>query len=544
MKRKGRRDATGVRRRPAVTLAFLTVAACVAGTARWQVAGPLLLPSRRQPKSAASVILFVVDDQGFNDFGAESDLAEASPTLRRLANEGIRLTRHYGMHLCTPSRAGLLTGIHPMRLGCQHSMITANEPWGCSEGELLAMKLRRRGYNTGMVGKWHLGHCRESMWPTKRGFDSFTGLLSGFHDYYDHVSEVTVCGDSCYVDLRRGEAPLVDDRHTLDVMQEAALEFVKRSPFFLYVATPTVHEPLQDPPEGIARPNASTPRRRTFAAMTAATDALAAAIADAVDLDSTLFCYLSDNGGAALWPSVGNNWPLRGSKGYYFEGGIRTHAFVRPPGPPQPRTFDGLFSVVDWAPTILGYLGVAESPATQVDGIDQWRALDTGTPLRHELLINADVVDADSKIVDQSRRVDNATWVATGALVVGDLKLVRNARLMPAWPVPINDDANHALYFNWTRNPLQDFLFNLTSDPHESVAIDDADLKAAMLERFNALALAYSRRPHFCDVSDDAKAEAAFDDVGFIDSWLPDVPLVDEDADCPDASLPDIATII
>ncbi|KAJ8614495.1 hypothetical protein CTAYLR_000755 [Chrysophaeum taylorii] len=538
-----------------VALGFFAVAACVAARLRWQLAGPFVVgvrrrrekPSARRHNPQSSVILFVVDDQGWNDFGHEStDLSWATPTLTRLADQGVRFSRYYALHLCTPSRAALLTGKHPITLGCQHSMITRNEPWGLEAAgvELLPETLARLGYATAIAGKWHLGHCRESLWPTRRGFDAFLGFFSGFHDQYTHIAESTICGELCFADLRDGDSPRVDDRYSLDLFADFAVDFVRdtKGPFFLYFSSPTVHEPLQTPstvPDWAADLLARIPssRRRVFAEMTLATDAAAAKIVAAADLDNVVFCYASDNGGAALLPNVGNNWPLRGAKGYYFEGGVRAHAFVRPPGgaaADAPRVYEGLFSVVDWVPTLLSALGRTE-PRTrggEVDGVDHWPSVfGDAPPARSELLINVDALDpAYDDLAHASAQIatleSDLRWIPTGALVLNSsLKLLRNCRPMPAWPVPETDDEDDALYFNWTILPHKDFVFNLTQDPTESrdLAPTRPDLHRALLRRFNHLALTYSREPTYCARSDDDAAAAAFaENSDFVGAWLPD----------------------
>lgn len=511
-------------------------------------------------RARSSVVFFLVDDQGYNDFGPESsDLWWATPTLSKLASEGIVLQRYYAMHLCTPSRAALLSGLHPVRLGCQHSMLTGNEPWGLDTGvALLPQMLQSAGYATALAGKWHLGHCALSMWPTRRGFDEFVGFFSGFQDYYTHIAETPLCGDWCRRDWRRGSTPVPEKGYSLDVLADFAVEFVARrsdEPFLLVFSSPSVHEPLELPPalppwwtERHENLLAKIPsqRRRIYATMMAATDEAARRLVEAVDLDRVLWCYASDNGGAALWPNVGNNYPLRGTKGSYFEGGVRVRAFLRPPerllGPRHEKfVYSGLFSVLDWLPTILSALGLPDSrrDPTDVDGVDQWFAISRNTnPPRTELLVNVDALDARVDDLDEFDIVTaNPCWITTGALIVNStLKLIRNAQHMPAWPTPSGDylpialnrakDNVIAAYSNWTTFPRSDFVFDLGTDPIESVNLEDPDLRRRLLARFDYLARTFAIKPAFCGEQCNELANMTLDGVpGFVGAWLPDETL-------------------
>ena len=152
--------------------------------------------------------------QGFNDLGSQStDLAALTPVINELSLGGVWLTRYYGMHICTPSRAALLTGKHPIHTGMSHSMITGTSPWGLPlEHALLPTVLKHADARTKahMVGKWHLGFFAQGYVPTNRGFDTFFGFYTGYEDYFTHVAEMTQCdvGGDCYYDLHDGATPV------------------------------------------------------------------------------------------------------------------------------------------------------------------------------------------------------------------------------------------------------------------------------------------------------------------------------------------------
>jgi len=147
------------RRRTGCIIAALAAAAVLILAARADLLGG---PRDARPAALSTnphVVLFLIDDQGFNDVGPDStDLWWATPRLGELADAGVRLSRYYTMHLCTPARAALLTGRHPARAGMQHSMLSANEPWGLPLSETLWPELAEsRGYEAAMYGAFRRG---------------------------------------------------------------------------------------------------------------------------------------------------------------------------------------------------------------------------------------------------------------------------------------------------------------------------------------------------------------------------------------------------
>ena len=172
--------------------------------------------TRSEGSDSPHLIFFYIDDQGFNDMGPNStDLWWATPTILGLhSTGGIWLDNYYGQHICTPSRASLLTGLYPSHNGMQHSMISGNVMWGLPlQYKLMPEYLKdTAGYRTHMVGKWHLGHFSLAHTPKQRGFDTFFGFFSGYESYYGHVSEVSAgCMNydwGCWYDLRNEGEPV------------------------------------------------------------------------------------------------------------------------------------------------------------------------------------------------------------------------------------------------------------------------------------------------------------------------------------------------
>ncbi|CAM9273078.1 unnamed protein product [Phaeothamnion confervicola] len=135
-----------------------------------------------------NIVFILIDDMGFNDIGYQStDLSAATPVMDGLAARGVKLTNYYAMHMCTPSRAALLTGMYPHRIGMQYDIIHPDSPWGLPRDlKTMADHFRDAGYATHAVGKWHVGHYSEEFLPQNRGFDSYLGFLADEMDYSTH----------------------------------------------------------------------------------------------------------------------------------------------------------------------------------------------------------------------------------------------------------------------------------------------------------------------------------------------------------------------
>lgn len=522
--------------RSVVKLLVLNVLFLVVATVSLRHGGLLkpaesVLRSGPRKEKRPHVVMFVIDDQGMNDMGPNStDLAWATPRLEALANRGVRLTRYYTMHLCTPARAALLTGKYPMHTGMQHSMISDNEPWGLPPEEtLLSEYAKDLGYATALVGKWHLGHYKPEFTPLRRGFHRFFGYYAGFQDHFEHVSEVSFCATDnagCWYDLRDGAKPVSrPGEYTLFVLRDEARSLIKAhdvsTPLFLFFASPTVHMPVQPPnvtfPPPVAERLAAIPnsQRRAFAEMTVATDIVAGDLVDALHSRSmwhdTVFVCLSDNGAQPQVSGAGSNYPFRGMKGYYFEGGVRTHAFIHYKELAS-GTYDYLFHAVDWIPTLFG--------VATADGVKH----DFKTPARTEIVVNGDLVTCDNASVAEC---DAQPFYPTGAVIFNSSwKLLRNVIWLPVWPVPDTDVVTPMP--GWTSQDFQlealdDYLYHIQDDPTES-----RDLKAVYPDVYEFGKQLFSERlnsmltPAYCPVSDDHRAKRAFADTRFLGPWLDD----------------------
>jgi len=277
-----------------------------------------------------NIVVIVSDDQGYADSSCYDHPKEIStPAIDRLAGEGVRFTNGYASgYVCAPTRAGLLTGRYQQRFG----FYTAGDSrTGMPTSEItVADVLRKKGYATAIIGKWHVGLEPEYR-PLRRGFDEFYGFLGhGAHDYFK--LGITTEHNSIY----RNHKPINDTGYLTDNLAREAVSFIERhqnKPFFLYLPFNAVHWPLQALQKHIDRFNTGDKNRDIYLAMLVCMDEAIGRVLDALKRtgvnDNTLIIFFSDNGGAQK--NFANNGKLRDYKQTVYEGGIRVPFIVRWP---------------------------------------------------------------------------------------------------------------------------------------------------------------------------------------------------------------------
>lgn len=350
----------------------------------------------RQP----NFVVIMADDLGIGDVGCFGASDARTPHLDHMANEGIRFTDwHANSPVCSPSRASLLTGKYPQRCGIPQILFSRPDfnVKGLREGETtIAGELKKRGYRTAAIGKWHLGTTPESR-PLRQGFDSFFGFYSGWIDYYSH-RYYTLGGQPVFHDLWRGDTEVWEEpEYQTEMLTREAKTFLGAQsadkPFFLYLAFGAPHYPMMAPKKYLDRFPASMDRdRRLHLAVVAALDDAVGEVRSALQrsgLDKhTCVFFMSDNGAThedradhrGRPYEGGSNRPYRGWKGSLFEGGMRVPALLTWPGVVRPGIVNEPLAAIDIAPAFLH----ASQPS--MDGVDISGVLRNRSPLPERTL--------------------------------------------------------------------------------------------------------------------------------------------------------------
>lgn len=329
-----------------------------------------------------NMVVILADDLGYGDLGCTGSKQIVTPSLDKLARQGVFCSRAYvTAPMCAPSRMGLLTGRFPKRFG-----ITTNpnvqadylpeSHYGLPRTEkLIPEYLKPFGYRSAVFGKWHLGHTK-GYTPPERGFTRWWGFLGGSRDYFPRQKEAEGLNPSA---IESNFTDNTEVAYLTDDITDRAVEFLHHAekdgkPFFMFVSYNAPHWPLQAKPEDMARfRNVKDPERRLYCAMVYAMDKGVGRILDTLEksgLDrNTIVVFLSDNGGAPEAPAC--NAPFRGAKRQHVEGGVRVPFIIRYPA--DKRLAPGSVcaqpvSTVDLLPALLKANG-AEVPG-KLDGMD------------------------------------------------------------------------------------------------------------------------------------------------------------------------------
>lgn len=334
--------------------------------------------SEPETHERVNVVVILADDLGYGDVSyTGGDLA--TPEIDRLAREGTILDRFYCQPKCTPTRAGLLTGRHPIRFGMQHHVVAPWETYGLPKHErTLAEGFRDAAYpHRALFGKWHLGHAEADHHPLEHGFTEFVGHMNGRIDYFTHHRLADDAGKPI-PDWHRGrELEDVQGHYVTDLITREAVSFLEkraadREPFFLTLSHLAPHFPNQAPPSWVKLFDHMEEPRRTYAAKVKALDAAIGQVRRALDdnglSQNTLVLFLSDNGADPT--KGGSNGALAGQKHTPYEGGVRCPAILRWPGRvPAGVTCEAMTSYVDVFPTLAKLIGFPEGA---LDGRDRW----------------------------------------------------------------------------------------------------------------------------------------------------------------------------
>ena len=333
--------------------------------------GPTLFRGQGR-QERPNIVLIFADDLGYGSIGAQgSDIP--TPNVDSIAKNGVRFTNGYvSCPVCSPTRAGLMTGRYQQRFGHEFNpgpAAAAETNFGLPLSETtVADRLKKAGYATALIGKWHLGYKPE-LHPQKRGFDEFFGFLGGAHSYVDALADKTN-------PILRGTEAVDEKSYLTEAFAREAVSFIERrrnDRFFLYLALNAVHGPMHAAEKYMSRfSSTGDERRRTFATMlTAMDEAVGTVIRKLREIgqeDNTLIFFISDNGGPTR-NTTSSNAPLRGLKGQALEGGIRVPFLAQwKRRIPAGRTYDQPVITLDVHPTLVTAAG-GHIPSN-LDGVD------------------------------------------------------------------------------------------------------------------------------------------------------------------------------
>ncbi len=320
-----------------------------------------------------NVIVILSDDHGYAQIGLQGKPDAPTPNIDSIGKNGIRFTNGYvTCPVCSPTRAGLMTGRYQQRFG--HEDNPGPPPvWAPGFGLPLSEKtiadyMKEQGYATGMVGKWHLGHKPEYH-PQKRGFDEFFGFLTGAHSYIKS-------GIGTAEPILRGTKEVDEKEYLTDAFGREAVAFINRhksEPFFLYLAFNAVHGPMQGP-ERYKKDYPQFPHvpRQNYAGMLKAMDDNVGKVLNAVRAagleKDTLIIFLSDNGGHRVG-AMEPNMPFRGFKSDVYEGGVRVPFLMQWKGKlAEGKVYEKIVSSLDILPTAVTVAG--GKPAPNIEGVN------------------------------------------------------------------------------------------------------------------------------------------------------------------------------
>ncbi|MDG2168076.1 MAG: sulfatase-like hydrolase/transferase [Opitutales bacterium] len=403
-----------------------------------------------QDEQPPNIVFIIADDLGWGDVGFHGGNAP-TPHLDRLAKESIELTEHYVAPVCSRTRVGLLTGRYWSRFGVTTPTNTRALPY---DTVTLAKALKSKGYDTALIGKWHLGS--KSEWgPNHFGFDHSYGSLAGGVTSWSHRYKVGPFTHTWH----RNEELIEEEGHVTDLLTNEALEWIagrSEKPFFLYMPYTAIHLPINEPQEWLDKvpESISSEIARQYAACVMHLDDSVGRILAALEehgiRENTLFVFTSDNGGSTTTNNTqpyppddsppghltASNAPFRGQKGSVYEGGTRVPTLISWPDKFTPRKESTPAVIIDWMPTFCQLVGYSSVKDLKWDGVDL-----SGLLLKQK------------SIPDRSIYIPGPHWRAI-SLRKGD------------WKVVVSGEGEEQ----------SKELFNLVKDPLEKLDLADREL--------------------------------------------------------------------
>ena len=399
----------------------------------------LLVSCSSKTDSKPNIIIILADDAGYSDFGFMGSDEIKTPNLDQLAFDGVTFNNAYvSASVCSPSRAGLLTGMYQQRFGHECNLDSdVNNSFDPNQ-ITIAEALKTQGYNTGLIGKWHLGDKTQNH-PLKNGFDYFWGFISGARNYFYDPNE----------EFRNSIRNVVEnytqtkfDGYLTDVLGDKAIGFINKNhqsnnPFFLFLSFNAPHTPMHAKDDVLEKFKDNT--RQVYASMMWSMDEAIGNVVEALkendQYDNTIIYFLSDNG--AAMSNDASPFPFKGWKGNQYEGGIKTPMIMTWKNKIKSNTqFDGFISALDIFKTSL-----------------------EASSVNKEYMINADGKNIMNYLNDNNIKNENLFWRKDKMATVrsGDYKLIR-----------LNDTST--VLYNIKKNYFEDFDLKINeSQVHDSL---------------------------------------------------------------------------
>ena len=357
--------------------------------------------------SKPNIIIILADDAGYSDFGFMGSDEIKTPNIDQLALDGVTFNNAYvSASVCSPSRAGLLTGMYQQRFGHECNLDSdVNNSFDPNQ-ITIAEALKTEGYNTGLIGKWHLGDKTQNH-PLKNGFDYFWGFISGARNYFYDPNEKS---RNSIRNVVENYSETNFEGYLTDVLADKAVSFIDKNnqsntPFFLFLSFNAPHTPMQAKNEVLEKFKDNP--RRVYASMMWSMDEAIGNVLDVLkennQYDNTIIYFLSDNG--AAMSNDASPFPFKGWKGNQYEGGIKTPMIMTWKNKIKSNTqFDGFISALDIFKTSL--------EASNVD---------------KEFMMNADGKNIMNYLNDNNIKNENLFWRKDKMATVrsGNYKLIR-----------------------------------------------------------------------------------------------------------------------
>lgn len=354
---------------------------------------PFLIVTFSCTDSKPNILIILADDAGYSDFGFMGSDEIKTPNIDKLASDGVKFNNAYvSASVCSPSRAGLLTGMYQQRFGHECNLDSdVNNSFDPNQ-ITIAEALKTEGYRTGLIGKWHLGDKKQNH-PLNNGFDYFWGFISGARNYFYNPSEES---RNSIRNVVENNSQTKFEGYLTDVLGDKAVDFIDKnhqsnSPFFLFLSFNAPHTPMHAKKEVLEKFK-DNPRKVYASMMWSMDEAIGSVINELKEngqYGNTIIYFLSDNGAAKS--NNASPFPFKGWKGNQYEGGVKTPMIMTWKNKIKPKTqFNGFISSLDIFKTSLEVSNVDKSLQKNADGKNIMSSLENKTIKNEDLFWRKD----------------------------------------------------------------------------------------------------------------------------------------------------------